>query len=233
MSSGTNMRSSNCILLFLKSPIAGHVKTRLAGDIGEHAAAELYKCFVEDLLSMIENVDSELRLCFHPPEAMSQVRQWLGDRYSYTPQKGYDLGEKMKNGFAEAFEEGFSRVVTIGSDLPDLPEKFLRRAFDQLDSFDAVIGPSSDGGYYLIGFSRDCFLAEAFDDITWSTPAVFAQTRAKLESHGLRVHFLPLWHDVDTQVDLDGLVARNEDNHLNLPRTLALLHKLESEPPLA
>ncbi|MHC4570126.1 MAG: TIGR04282 family arsenosugar biosynthesis glycosyltransferase [Planctomycetota bacterium] len=231
MSSDMNTRSSNCILLFVKSPMAGKVKTRLAAEIGKQATAGLYKCFVEDLLSMIENVDSGLHVCFHPPEAMSQVQQWLGDQYSYRPQRGDDLGSRLKNAFADAFEDGFSKVVAIGSDSPDLPEKFLREAFDKLESHDAVIGPAGDGGYYLIGFSEDSFLEEAFDGIAWSTSAVCDQTRARLKAHGLNVHLLPLWHDVDTQSDLDRLVARNGNSPFRKSKTLDLIRRFESEMP--
>ncbi len=224
-----NTRNTNCILLFVKSPATGKVKTRLAAEIGEDAALRFYRCFVEDLLSMIAIVNGQLRLCFHPPEAMSQMRQWLGDRHSYTPQRGRDLGDKMKNGFIDAFEEGFTKVVIIGSDIPDLPEEFLRQAFNRLDSSDAVIGPSSDGGYYLIGFSRDSFLAEAFDDIAWSTSEVFDQTRIKLDAHRLTVHLLPQWHDVDTREDLQELIARTGNGTFNSSKTLNLIRQFGSK----
>jgi len=224
-------RSTNCILLFVKSPVAGKVKTRLAVEIGAETALELYKCFVEDLVSMIENVDSGFQLCFHPPDAMPQVKQWLGDQHSYMPQKGRDLGEKMKNALALTLDEGFTKVVTIGSDIPDLPEEFLRQAFARLDSFDAVIGPSSDGGYYLIGFSSNSFLAEAFDDVAWSTSDVFSQTLEKLKSHGLTVHLLPQWHDVDTQADLDDLVARIGNGHFSSSKTFDLIRRFKSQMP--
>ena len=226
-----NTRSNNCILLFVKSPMAGKVKTRLAAEIGQEATVGLYKCFVEDLLSMIENVDSRLRLCFHPPEAMSQVQQWLGDRYSYRPQRGDDLGSRLKNAFAGAFEDGFSKVVAIGSDSPDLPEEFLREAFDKLESHDAVIGPASDGGYYLIGFSEDSFVTEAFDDIAWSTSTVCDQTRTRLTAQGLNIHLLPLWHDVDRQSDLDRLVARNGNSPFGKSKTLDLIRRFGSKIP--
>lgn len=224
-------RSSNCILLFVKSPRAGTVKTRLAAEIGEEAVVGLYKCFVEDLLAMIENVDSGLRLCFHPPEAMSQVRQWLGDRHSYRPQRGDDLGHRLRNAFAGAFEDGFSKVVAIGSDSPDLPEEFLREAFDKLESHDAVLGPANDGGYYLIGFSEDSFITEAFDDINWSTSGVCDQTRARLGTHGLSVHLLPLWYDVDVQSDLDDLAGRNGNTPFGKSKTFALIRQLASRMP--
>jgi len=226
-----NTRSANCILFFVKSPVIEKVKTRLAEDIGADIAVRFYKCFVEDILSMIDNIDGGLKLFFHPPQAKPQLRQWLGEKYTYVPQKGCDLGDKMKNAFVCTFGEGFSKVVIIGSDIPDLSEEFLRQAFAQLDSFDAVIGPSSDGGYYLIGFSSNSFLAEAFDDVAWSTSAVFDQTLSKLKSNGLTVHILPEWHDIDTRADLDDLISRAGNGSFNPSKTFALIQRFQSKVP--
>jgi len=221
----------NCILLFVKSPTAGKVKTRLAAEIGDDAALGLYRCFVEDLLSMLDNLDVTLRLLVHPPEAMSRVRRWLGEQHSYSPQRGDDLGARLKIAFAGAFEEGFSKVAAIGSDSPDLPEDFLREAFDALESHDAVLGPTSDGGYYLIGFSQDSFVAEAFDNIAWSTSAVCDQTRERLRTKGLKVRLLPLWHDVDTRADLDDLVARTGNGPFSSSKTFDRIIRFESQMP--
>ena len=160
-----NAQDSNCILLFVKSPARGQVKTRLAADIGEDAAVGLYRCFVEDLVSTVGTLDAGLRLCFHPPETKQHFLQWLGEQHSYIPQTGDGLGERLKNAFTDAFEQGFSKVVAIGSDSPDLPESFLRQAFEELDSHDAVVGPSSDGGYYLIGFSEGSFAPGTFERV--------------------------------------------------------------------
>lgn len=231
MSSDMNTRSSNCILLLVKSPVAGKVKTRLAAEIGDDAALRLYRCFVEDMVSMVDNPDVTLRLLVHPPEAMSKVRRWLGDRHSYSPQRGDDLGARLKNAFAGAFEEGFAKVVAIGSDSPDLPEQFLREAFDALESHDAVLGPTSDGGYYLLGFSQDSFVTEAFDNIAWSTSAVCDQTRERLRTKGLKVRLLPLWYDVDTRADLDGLVARTGNGPFGSSRTFDQIRRSESQMP--
>lgn len=218
-------QEGNCILLFVKSPVPGHVKTRLAAEIGEEAATGLYKCFVEDLISTVEQSGVAFRLCFYPSEVKSHFQKWLGDQYSYLPQSGNGLGERLKNAFAEAFEQGFSKVIAIGSDSPDLPENFLRQAFEGLDCHDVVIGPSSDGGYYLIGFSESTFVGEAFDNIAWSTSAVCDQTRMKLRMCELDVHLLPGWYDVDTLADLEGLAARNENTSFGLSRTFDFMRK--------
>ena len=224
-------QDSNCIVMFVKSPTAGEVKTRLAAEIGEGATVGLYKCFVEDLISTVGTLDVGLRLCFHPPEAKSLFLQWLGEQHSYIAQTGDDLGERLKNAFVDAFEQGYSKVVAIGSDSPDLPASFLREAFEGLDSHDAVVGPSSDGGYYLIGFSADSFAPGAFDGIAWSTAAVCSQTQMRLNSRGLGVHLLPQWHDVDTRSDLDGLIARNDNTKFGLSGTFAFIREAELRVP--
>ncbi|MBL7184927.1 MAG: TIGR04282 family arsenosugar biosynthesis glycosyltransferase [Phycisphaerae bacterium] len=217
--------------MFVKSPTTGQVKTRLAAEIGEDAAVRLYRCFVEDLISMVEKLDTSLRICFYPPETKSLFLQWLGEQHGYIPQTGDDLGERLKNAFVDAFEQGFSKVVAIGSDSPDLPASFLRQAFEELDFNDAVVGPSSDGGYYLIGFSADSFAPEAFDGIAWSTSAVLGQTRMKLKMHGLGVHLLPQWHDVDTRSDLDGLVTRTGNRPLSSSKTFDLIRRSDGRMP--
>ena len=217
------LHNNSCILLFAKSPVKGQVKTRLAAETGQDFAVGLYKCFVEDVLGFIEDVGVPLRLCFHPPNAKSDFLEWLGERDFFRPQTGDDLGERMKNAFENAFAEGFSKVVAIGSDSPDLPGDFLREALGALESHEAVVGPSSDGGYYLIGFSRASFLPEAFAGIAWSTSAACAQTLALLERHGRSTHFLPEWHDVDTAADLDLLLLRMGNTPLERSRTCRYL----------
>lgn len=206
------LNTNICILLFAKSPAGGRVKTRIAGEMGQDFALGLYKCFVEDSLALVEQVSAsvgaQVRFCFHPPGAEPDFLKWLGEQDYFRPQTGSDLGERMKNAFENAFAEGFSKVVLIGSDIPDLPANFLREALGKLESHDAVVGPSSDGGYYLIGFSRTSFLPEAFAGIAWSTSAACAQTLAQLEGHGRSIHLLPEWHDVDTVADLDSLLLR-------------------------
>jgi len=222
---------NGCILLFAKSPVKGQVKTRLAAEIGEDFALRLYKCFVEDELDVIDGVGVPVRLLFYPPDAESDFAEWLGKRDVLRPQRGNDLGDRMKNALTDAFAEGFSKAVVIGSDLPDIPGDFLREALKALESHDAVIGPSSDGGYYLIGFSRVSFLPKVFADIAWGTSAVCAQTLALFEKHRRSVRLLPEWHDVDTAEDLDLLLRRNGGTTFESSRTCRYLRarRLRSE----
>lgn len=196
------MPDLSLVLLFMKSPEKGLVKSRLSKTIGEETALDIYKCFVRDTLKTLESCKYPFRVFFWPPHSGVIVRDWLGDSYSYSPQHGEDLGEKMENAVAQAFSGNIEKVLVIGSDIPDLTASLIAGAFDALDTNDAVIGPSVDGGYYLIGFNKDSFSATAFHGIEWSTDAVFHQTMDILKGSGLRVHTLERLMDIDTFDDL-------------------------------
>ena len=205
-----NPDNNSCVILFVKYPTPGRVKTRLAKQLGQKRAAEIYENFVVDILAVLEKLNVNLKIFFSPADTQQRFQSWLGKEYSYTAQAGGDLGQKMKNAFQCVFADGFSRAVIIGSDSPDLPADFLDSSFTALDSHDAVIGPAADGGYYLIGFSGESFLPEAFDRICWSTDSVFWQTIDTLKKHRRKVHLLPQWYDVDTFEDLKSLQRRIE-----------------------
>ena len=223
------MSKNNCLLLFVKSPVKGQVKTRLANQTGGDFAVKLYKCFVEDTITLIDNLNVHLKICFYPSHCGSNFSKWLGEKYTYIPQVGHNLGERLKNAFKNAFEQGFTKVVAIGSDSPDLPEEFLRQAFKELESYDAVIGPGSDGGYYLIGFCSASFLPSVFDGIAWSTSEVFNQTIEIINKYKLKKHLLPEWHDIDTRSDLEKLITRNKDTAFIKSKTAAFIRNMEAE----
>jgi len=224
-----NEVTDNCVLFFVKYPLQGKIKTRLAAELGDQAVIELYKNFVLDTLSTIRQLNVPFRICFHPESARDKMKEWLGEQYAYMAQEGANIGQRMKNALAQTIEEGFSRAILIGSDIPDLPADFLIQALQSLESHPVVIGPSSDGGYYLIGFSKAHFLPNAFDGISWSTENVFRQTIDVLEEHSNNVHVLPEWFDVDTPVDLRELVNRNRNTIFNKSMTLAYLLKMEGK----
>ena len=125
--------------------------------------------------------------------------------------------------------DGFSKVALIGSDLPDLPADFLNLGLRALDTHQALLGPSDDGGYYLIGFSKDAFLPEAFDNIAWGTDRVFAHTVKILKRHRKKLYVLPRWHDVDTLEDLKLLVARSRNTDFRNSRTFSFLQEQVTE----
>jgi len=191
-----------CLLFFIKNPQKGQVKTRLAAAIGDEMAVRLYKRFLLEMLSTLNKGTFLFYLCVYPVDALEGLRTWLGEDYLYLPQQGENLGERMKNGFIEALAMNFKRVVLIGSDIPSLPLEFIEEAFISLEKKDVVIGPSLDGGYYLIGFRDKKFSPGAFKKIPWSTERVFEETMKVLEHEGLTVHTLKTLRDIDTIQDL-------------------------------
>ena len=193
-----------CLLFFIKNPEKGNVKTRLASAMGDEKAVKLYKRFLFEMLSTLNRGTFLFYLCFYPEHSLKDLKRWLGDHYLYTPQYGENLGKKMKNGFVEAFAMSFKRVVLIGSDIPDLPLEFIEEAFTSLNEKDAVIGPSIDGGYYLIGFSDKSFFPKVFEGIPWGQETVFEKTMKLLEREGKTVHTLQPLRDIDTIKDLQN-----------------------------
>ena len=207
----TKTDDKRCILFFVKYPQVGQVKTRLGSQVGAAHAAELYKRFVLDMLSTLNGLDTDIIIAVEPAGACGAFAQWTGRQYRYIGQVGRNIGEKMKNALAAAFEQGYDRVVLIGSDLPDLPGDFLGYALDALDRYDTVMGPAHDGGYYLVGLRRDSFLPQVFRGMTWGGEEVFTETMTVLDRGGRRTYVLHQWYDIDTEADLHNLVIRCDD----------------------
>jgi len=191
-----------CLLFFIKNPQKGQVKKRLAAAIGDEMAVRLYKRFLLEMLSTLNKGTFLFYLCVYPVDALESLKAWLGEDYLYMPQQGENLGERMKNAFTEALAMNFKRVVLIGSDIPSLPLEFIEEAFMSLEKKDVVIGPSADGGYYLVGFRDRKFSPRAFKGIPWSTERVFEETMKIFEHEGLTVHTLKMLRDIDTVQDL-------------------------------
>lgn len=215
--------SGQCVLFFVKVPEEGRVKTRLAAAIGHDRATELYGRFVEDTMAMLDRIDVDVQCCCQPAGAGVTLRNWLGHHRSYAPQEGDDLGQRMRNAFRAAFKGGVRQAIAIGSDVPDLAAERVEQAFQDIQANDVVIGPSSDGGYCLLGFDAACFVPDVFEGTSWGTDHVFDQTMSVLKRHGLRVRVLPVWHDVDTRSDLDALIERNKDTTFQNSKTFNLI----------
>lgn len=202
--------SEEQLIVFVRLPEKGLVKTRLAGKIGDDAALALYRACVSDILAAARKAGYPPHVFFYPAEAGAAVAAWLGEgAASLAPQEGTDLGQRMLAALRVALS-GCARAVLIGSDCPDLTPALLREAFEGLAAHDAVIGPSADGGYYLIGFCAGALTCAPFEGIEWGGPAVFDATMAALKKDGLSVHVLPAWRDIDIYEDLLAFWERNK-----------------------
>lgn len=177
-------------------------KSRLTRDLGgDHL--ELRRALLLDTLEVARGVAAaDLFVAVEPAESIDEMRELVGDRDRLFPQHGDTLGDRMRNAFVRLFAAGYSSVVMIGSDLPSLPTSHVAQAFQHLRAPpDAlVIGPASDGGYYLIGMRR--LWPALFTSVPWGTADVLTTTTSIAETCGLPVSFVAPWHDVDTVDDL-------------------------------
>ncbi len=188
----------NVLLIFIKNPELGKVKTRLANSIGDVEALQVYQELLKKTISVAGNTEARRQLWY---SSFIDYEDGIStDTFEKYLQSGSDLGERMRNSFQQAFKEGVDRVVIIGSDCPSLNEKILENAFERLEENDLVIGPSEDGGYYLLGMNR--LFETFFKDIKWSTESVLESTLQKAKTEGLKVYQLPILNDIDNLEDL-------------------------------
>ena len=190
-------------IAFMRAPEKGRVKTRLAKGVGEEKALIWYQIFSLHMLSVMEASSFPFCIHFCPPEGEELLREWLGD-HEFIPQVSGDLGARMAEAFTHAFEQGYSRVVLVGTDVPGAKVGHFNQAFAALKQGDAVIGPSLDGGYWLIGFTASAFDPHIFSSMEWGHPRVGEITRARLAEKKLSVSLLSPLGDVDTLSDLQA-----------------------------
>ncbi|MDA0346194.1 MAG: TIGR04282 family arsenosugar biosynthesis glycosyltransferase [Verrucomicrobia bacterium] len=182
----------NVAALFLKAPVLGTVKTRLAKSLGDEAALVAYRQLVEFLLKKIGESFAHIHFTPGDPETL---KAWLGNGYSYTPQEGAGLGERLLHAMELEFIVGAEKLIFLGGDCPYVDQARIDEAFQQLDHYDVVIGPATDGGYYLIGMKR--IMPELFTDVAWGTHSVFERTLKICQKFGYTVALLPEESDVD------------------------------------
>ena len=200
------------LLVFAKAPRPGEVKTRLARSLGrggapEHEkAAALYRRMGRLVIDGVAEAPAIVTVCYDPPDAEREIENWLGPAPArYWPQGDGDLGKRMSRMFTRAFEVA-GRVVVIGTDTPAVDAGTVERALEALDNADVVLGPSHDGGYYLMGLREPH--PELFAGIKWSTGSVLAETMARAGGLGLRPAFLEVESDIDTAADLTPEMER-------------------------
>jgi rSAM/selenodomain-associated transferase 1 len=202
------MTMPDTLLVVAKQPAPGQTKTRLCPPLTHDQAAELYDCFLRDTLSIMRAVsDVRCVIGYLPEDAQGYFHQLAPDM-EISPQRGASLGERLDHLLTEALLGGSRRAVIMNSDSPTLPAAYLQQAFDYLAEADVVLGPTHDGGYYLIGVKQP--QPRLLREVQMSTPRVLADTLELAEASGLTVSLLPTWYDVDTIEELhqlDGEIA--------------------------
>jgi rSAM/selenodomain-associated transferase 1 len=205
---------NRAILLFAKAPIPGLVKTRLAATLGAREAAGIYIKLAEAVCRRLPP-DAAIRVLFDPPDSAAAMTQWLRPLLpptaAFFPQMTGDLGARLAAGFQEAFAAGFDRVAAIGSDCVEITPELIHQALSEVERCDAVIGPTTDGGYYLLALKLPH--PGLFAGVPWSTAGVLDATVANARELGLSTALLPMLRDVDTESDWRAAAA-----HLALAR---------------
>ncbi len=201
------------LIVFIKYPTNGNVKTRLAADYDETFATEFYKLCVEKIINEFKSdilTGTDIHIFCSSIKEIDQTKQWLGEEFIYKFQFGKDLGMRMQNAFGEVFQMGYKEVVIIGTDIPELNIEIINNSFNLLNKFDSVIGPSQDGGYYLLGIKQN--QPEIFDGVNWSTGQVLNETIQRLNSQNFSFYLLEKLIDVDTAEDLTCWVQSQGNN---------------------
>lgn len=195
------------LILFLRAPEKGRVKTRLSARLNEVFVLNLYKAFVLDILDTVSSFKHYF-LFYWPPDKKEMVETWLGSPHRYHQQQGNNIGSKMAHAFETVFRQGYDEAILIGTDIPELSRKIIQEAFLQFNGYSTVIGPSLDGGYYLIGMKKESFSKSVFENIDWSSSKVLEQTCHKLVQCGNSYALVETLDDIDTPEDLDALKTR-------------------------
>lgn len=187
------------LLVFAKAPVTGRVKTRLAADVGTRAATAIYRIMGRTVVDAVRSGPWRTVVCYHPPDALAEVRAWLGEELEYWPQQGPDLGARMDQAFGRALGST-RRVCLIGTDTPAVDAARIHEALAALEAAEVVFGPAVDGGYYLLALREP--MPELFRQIPWGTSQVLARSTAKAGAAELSVALLEPLADVDTVSDL-------------------------------
>jgi hypothetical protein len=208
------------LLVFLKEPIPGQVKTRLATEVGNDKAASIYRAMVRILLQQLGGLDDcRLRFCYAPDDAHEAIKFWIlpeimeskdilldPEEIDFRAQGEGDLGQRLTGAMRCAFEEGFQKVAVIGSDCIEISSRWVHAAFAQLSPrHDAVIGPTPDGGYHLLATKR--FLPALFEGIPWSSPSTYEVTMERAAEHEIATYALPPLADIDYLPDYEAALV--------------------------
>ena len=193
---------NSAVIIFVKNPELGKVKTRLSATIGNEKALEIYKELLAHTLMSVKEIMADVFIYFS--DSIDENIFEFENNFFKKMQKGDNLGERMSNAFKEVFDLWYDNVIIIGTDCPGLDLNLLENAFLQLDNVDVVIGPAEDGGYYLLGMKKH--YAKLFENINWSSSSVLQTTLDNCNKNKLTHTLLSILSDVDEEKDLVHLV---------------------------
>ena len=214
------------IIIMTKVPQAGEVKTRLQPFLTARQSAEISVSFLQDAEQKAKTVSLNLIIAFSPFEKKNFLVDILQTKPILVEQEGANLGEKMFNAFQFAFEQNSDAVIMVGTDSPTFPPEFIKQAFALLETkTNTVLGKTEDGGFYLIGLRK--LDKKIFENVEWSSPKTFEQTKRNIENLDLSLSEIPVWYDVDTPEDLKRLEKELAENPQLAPKTSEFLDSLK------
>ncbi len=192
----------NVLIVFVKFPEPGKVKTRIAKNLGSEKAAEIYSRMAKGVVEKVSGSGAyRTVIYFDPPDREKDIRAWLGaDGAYFEPQSSGTIGDRMSDAFERVFRGGSLKAVLIGTDVPEINAENVSAAFGVLDDADAVLGPAQDGGYYLVGLRR--FEPILFKGIDWNSNSVHIQTLDRIREAHLSYNLLDTLKDIDTSEDV-------------------------------
>lgn len=200
------------LLLMTRIPIPGKTKTRLIGQLNSQQVANLHQCFLKDIARQLSflSANTDLFVSYGNEGSLEIIKNIFDENFFLFPQQGKTLGEKMAKALSFIFAKGYQRVILIGSDCPQLTNKNIEQAFTKLQTHDIVLGPSFDGGYYLIGMKQ--FFSQLFlSDILWGSQEVLQKTIQQVKSK--KVFFLAKEQDIDTLEDLQRFFKKKKTSN--------------------
>ena len=212
------------LIVFVKEPIAGKVKTRLVPPFSNEEAAQLYSCFIKHSYNSYHTLEKLADLYyFYTPEFGNDIlKSIIPNQKKWIMQVGDNLGTRMYNAFRVILEK-YKTALIIGSDHPNLPITYIKKAISVLNYVDVSIGPTNDGGYYCIGSKKANQML--FNDINWSTESVYKETLNRIKSERLELFVLPEWYDIDNYKDLKRFIA--DSNPVEYPLLYDYLYTID------
>ena len=191
--------TKNLLIIFSRNPELGKVKTRLASKIGDSSALEIYKILVQHTFSITRNLSQAKQVHYSVKVRNNDI--WDEELYDKKQQIGSDLGMRMNYAFQQGFDDGFTNIVIIGSDIYELTERDIENAFSALKKHTFVVGPAEDGGYYLIGMKK--MNSNIFQNKKWGSDTVLKDTLKDLKNESF--HLLSVRNDIDYYEDIKGI----------------------------
>ncbi len=216
------MEYKDCLVILSVYPEKKKIKPRLTRDLDPELVSELFYLFVPEVIDRFKYGEYDFKLCFYPEHYRDSFIKWLGGEIDLIPQSGRKMNEKIKNCFETLFEMGYERVIVLTSDTPDLPYLTVEKGFLALDNNDAVIGPSTDNSFYMLGLNKSIYRPEIFEDVAVGTGIEFLTIYNRIKDRSVLV--MPKRNNIDVVEDIQ--IFMNAENR-NMPSNSPTIQFLE------